>query len=425
MTLTREQREQRSALWSQMQEIRETVDKSGWTAELRKKWDDADGKFTDISRQARGDALDQSLSLIDDDDRHVDAEDGIRTRPGEVDFLDRNQKLTDWIGRSADRGGGDPSLTGLSLAKMVRGWYTDNWDKADREQRAQAEGTPSAGGYTVPTPLAAEILDLARNQSRVLQAGARTVPMTSQTLKFAKVLTDPQPAWHLENGSITPDDGTFGVVTLTARALTGIVKMSLEFVEDSIGGEAAIRNGLGKMVGQAFDFAALYGPGSASPEGLTHANNSVSVTYVGGTAAGTALTNYDQILNSRYRVQANNYEPTAMICNPRLANSLAKLKESSTGAYLAPPPQYNEFATLTTNQVAINETVGGDSTCESFFMGDWRQLLLGLRTSLTIRPLMERYAENGQIALMCWFRGDVAVARSDAFDIVSGIKPAS
>lgn len=424
-TLTREQREKRSALWAQMQEIRNSVDKNGWTPETRKEWDKADAEFEDISRSERGDRLDGSLSEIDDESRHVDREPNMAraARRGDVAFLKRGDSLAEWSARNGQNGDGRGA--DLDLGKMVRGWYTDNWKDADAEYRAQSEGTPSAGGYLVPTPLANEVLDIARNTSRVVQAGARTVPMTSETLKFAKVLTDPAVTWHTEAAEITPTDGTFGVVTLKARALTGIVKMSLEVVEDSIGIDDIVRLGLGKMVGQAFDFAAIYGPGSASPEGLTHPSNSVGVTYVGGTAAGTALANYDHILNSQYRVRADNYEPSAMICNPRLVNSLAKLKESSTAAYLTPPPQYNEFSTLSTNQVKINETVGGDSNCESFYMGDWSQMLLGLRTSLQIRPLMERYAETGEIALMAWFRGDVAVVRSDAFDIVSGIKPVS
>jgi hypothetical protein len=43
------------------------------------------------------------------------------------------------------------------------------------------------GGHLVPTALSSRVIDLARNQARVFQAGAITVPMGAQTLKLAKV----------------------------------------------------------------------------------------------------------------------------------------------------------------------------------------------------------------------------------------------
>jgi hypothetical protein len=42
----------------------------------------------------------------------------------------------------------------------------------------------------VPAPLSARVIDLARNQTRVFQAGAVTVPMTSQTLAGERYLAD-------------------------------------------------------------------------------------------------------------------------------------------------------------------------------------------------------------------------------------------
>jgi hypothetical protein len=36
----------------------------------------------------------------------------------------------------------------------------------------------------VPTPVASTVIDKARNASKVIEAGARTIPMTSATLKY-------------------------------------------------------------------------------------------------------------------------------------------------------------------------------------------------------------------------------------------------
>jgi hypothetical protein len=57
------------------------------------------------------------------------------------------------------------------------------WVGADHE-RALAEATLGAGGALVPAPLSARVIDLARNATRVFQAGAVTIRMTSQTLAW-------------------------------------------------------------------------------------------------------------------------------------------------------------------------------------------------------------------------------------------------
>ncbi len=52
------------------------------------------------------------------------------------------------------------------------------------------------------------------------------------------------------------------------------------------------------------------------------------------------------------------------------------------------------------------------------------QLYVGVRTALTITVLRKRYmVEEGSFGLVGWYRGDVAVARPKAFDIVRGVRP--
>jgi hypothetical protein len=55
-----------------------------------------------------------------------------------------------------------------------------------------AEAAVGTGGALVPVPVAAEIIDLLRARAVAFRAGARTVPMGSQTLKFARLTTSPR-----------------------------------------------------------------------------------------------------------------------------------------------------------------------------------------------------------------------------------------
>lgn len=376
----------------------------------------------------------REMTQIEDTDRHVDPDPGWagvgnrsgfggREPIGDARFLTRDASLAEWT--RAHQGHEFDQAERIDLGKLVRGMFTGDWRGADVEHRSMTEGSNSAGGFYVPTPLSTEILDLARNRTRVLQAGARTVPMLSQKLKVAKVASDPTVSWHSEGSAITPSDGSIGQVEFTAQTLTAIVKMSMEVVEDSYGLDDVVRSMLANAVALEFDRVALYGSGSdPEPEGLKNTSN-VNISYLGGTAAGTVLTSYDPVLDSVYRVENANYAAGAAIMSPRTNTDFAKLKETSTAAPLARPPKIADLPFLSTNQVKNDITVGGDSDCSDIFVGQWDQLMLGMRTSLMIRPLMERYADNGEVALMAWFRGDVQVARTSAFDIITGITPST
>jgi HK97 family phage major capsid protein len=61
--------------------------------------------------------------------------------------------------------------------------------RSDAEQRALAGGTDAAGGYTVPTTTSSDLIDMARSEMVLAQAGARIVPLTTDQTVIAKVLS--------------------------------------------------------------------------------------------------------------------------------------------------------------------------------------------------------------------------------------------
>jgi HK97 family phage major capsid protein len=119
--------------------------------------------------------------------------------------LTREQSVHDWL---QARGAFDPADHELSFDRYLRGLATARWDGAEHE-RALAEATIGAGGALVPAPLSSRVIDLASNQTRVMQAGAQTVPMTSQTLALARLTSEGTPAWKSEGANITAADMVF------------------------------------------------------------------------------------------------------------------------------------------------------------------------------------------------------------------------
>src|SRR6266542_1219774 len=189
----------------------------------------------------------------------------------------------------------------------------------------------------VPSPLSARVIDLARNATRVFTAGAITVPMTSQTLALARLTGEGSPGWKTENSAITATaDMTFDRVTFTARTLTRVITLSLELFEDADpSSEGVIANSFARQVALELDRVALRGSG-ASPEPRGVLNQSGITTTTHG-ANGAVIANSDFWLDSVGTVRGNNFEPTAQIQAPRSEQSLSKLKEATTNAYLTPP----------------------------------------------------------------------------------------
>ncbi len=333
-------------------------------------------------------------------------------------YLTREQKVSDW---ARTRGLVPESDRPLNFDRYLRGIATGEWDGAD-EERSLAEGTLTAGGHLVPTPLASQVIDLARNQMQVMAAGATTVPMTSKTLKVPRLTSENAPTWHAENAAITDQDLVFDSVTFTAQTLVRTIKLSVELFEDADpAAEAVIANSFAQQIALELDRVALRGSGtSPEPRGVL---NQSGITTTPHGANGAVIANYDFWLDAVGTVRSNNFEPNATIQAPRSATSLSKLKETSTLAYMAPPAALATIPRLNTKQIPINLTVGTSTDCTELYTAQWDQLLIGLRTDFQLRFLPERFlADNLQYAFVAYLRADVQLAQPLAFNVDTGVR---
>jgi HK97 family phage major capsid protein len=308
---------------------------------------------------------------------------------------------------------------GIGLGSYLRAMVTGPRNEA--EKRALQEGTDSAGGYTVPAPLAAEFIDKLRAASVIMRAGARTVAMTSDSLTLARLESDPTVSWRAESEEITASDPTFGRVQLAARSLAGLTWVSRELLEDSANIAAVLENAFTQAIALEFDRAALYGSGVA-PEPTGVANIS-GVNEVSMGVNGAALTGYDQISDAVYELELDNAKaPTGMIFHPRTGNAIRKLKDGN-GVPLQWPTDLGSIPRLPTTSIPINETQGSASNASSILIGHWPELLVGLRSSLRIEILKERRAEFMEYGFIAHMRGDVQVAHKASFCRLKGIIP--
>lgn len=343
---------------------------------------------------------------------------GARAGTPDVPMLTRGDSFAQWVDNHNQVRDDERDVR---LGALLRTWVTGRRDGLNEaELRAMSEGTATAGGHLVPTPTSAQLIDRARNTARVMQAGAVVVPMDTATLKVPRLTGSSAPAWRNENAAVAEGDMTLDAVTLTARSMAFLVKMSRELVEDSSPGiVGVVERDLAAQVALEWDRVALRGSGTApEPRGVRN-QTGVTITTHGANGSATSALTWDFLIDAQAAVRTANFEPTAVIDAPRTEQGLTKLKDLQN-QYVRPPEGLPQR--LATNQVPTNLTVGTSTDCSEVYTGQWDQLYFGLRTGPMFIQLVERYADVGQVALLVWMRGDIALAHGEAFVVDTGVR---
>lgn len=370
-----------------------------------------------IEQRGRGDEISKSeaktlRAQTYNADRWIDVKTGEPIR-----VLTREQKMADLV----DRNDRTAALVrdGLTFGQYARAIAAG--PKSELERKALAEGTPAAGGYMVPTPLANGFFDLARSAAVVMQAGARTVPMDSQTLKIAKLTADPTAQWLAENAASTPSDPTFGAVTLTAKTLRAVVIASRELVNDAPNFGQQFETSMRQSFASQMDRAALVGSGTgAEPLGI-FGSAGISIVTLG--TNGATLTNYDPLVDSIVALQTANAQPaTAFIYAPRTNGTLGKLKDT-TNQPLVAPKLVSDVPHLVTSSIPINQTQGTSTDCSTILSGDFADCLIGLRQDFILEVHPGTNLNNYQFTFLVHARMDMQLARAGSFCKVVGIRP--
>lgn len=110
--------------------------------------------------------------------------------------------------------------------------------------------------------------------------------------------------------------------------------------------------------------------------------------------------------------------------HPRTALSFNAALDG-VGRTLDTPPRLAGVPILSTTSMPVNEVQGAANNASSILLGDFSTVFVGMRTSLEVSVLQERFADVGQIAYLLWMRADVAVAHPAALARVQGILPAT
>ena len=310
----------------------------------------------------------------------------------------------------------------FSVGKILRARILgENKDLNNFERKSIGEGIGAGGGWLISEQVSARIIDLARNLACVQKAGATTMPMESPELRLVKILSDPTAQWVAEHGEITSSDWAIGPINLKAMTVGVLVRASLEILEDAANSGNMLSNAMAAAIALAMDRVAILGNGTTEPRGIDNCDgiNKISKGVNGGT-----IINYDDFSSACEDIAEKNGIAGAVIYAPRTHFSLDRLKAATTNQPLAPPQSFIDLKKFVTNQIGTTDTVGTATKCSKAFVGDFSQLLYGIRKNIEV----EMTRQGGDAFKKCdaliraRMRLDVAVLRENHFTRIAGIK---
>lgn len=332
----------------------------------------------------------------------------------------------------------DKEAKRFSIVRAIRALADRDWSGAGFEREcsnaiAQRTGNPSRGFYlpyeawrqwsgaeqrdvtksgtssaTIQTELQADsFIELLRNKSLVLAAGATTLPGLVGDVAIPRQSGGGTAYWLTnESTTVTESTQTFNQVTMSPKTVAGRSDISRRMLLQSTPAmDRLIQDDLRKVLSIAIDLAALYGSGaSGQPTGVVTTAGIGSVT-----TSGAASLAWSHVVNLWREVSIDNADmgTLAYITNATIA-ALFKVtqKASNTGIFFMDPDgSVNGYPCLVTNQVAAGDCL----------YGNWADLLIGEWGVLDVTVDTVTLGDIGGLVVRAFADVDIAVRHPESF----------
>jgi len=257
------------------------------------------------------------------------------------------------------------------------------------QNASMSETTPSDGGFLIPTEYAKRIHDVSL-ESELVMPRCYVQPMTSNELKLPALsigshnealLGGFEASYKAELATITEKNPKTRSMTLNAKKLTGMIRMSNELATDIPGGSDQIVNLCGNGLGWYRDRAFLKGSGSGQPLGILKSDCLVTVDPEGGQGSGVIYENLTKMMS---RMFAGSFKNSVWVCHQTLIPSLLQLSIAvgTGGSHVPVLTESNGAFKILTRPVIFTEKTESLGTKGDIMLCDFSQYVVGLRSGM-------------------------------------------
>ncbi|MDR2309299.1 MAG: phage major capsid protein [Paucimonas sp.] len=388
MTL-QQMKEAYNKLSAEMRSLHDNTPDDGWNGEVRAKWE---GMKTDL--KALKEKIEREEELRAQDQSFVENLDRDRPNNAPQNEADTEQRSAwdNWV-----RGG----MEGLNAEQrsMVL------------QMRAQGTNPSEAGGFTVPTTLQARVIE-----SLVTYGGIASVCQLLQTDNGAPI------AWATSNGgeeegeligenkAAGEKDVEFGIGTLGSHTISSkIIRVSEQLLQDScIDMEAFLAGRIGKRVSRTRNRLIVQGTGAgetadtpAQPKGLEYSTPQGAMTAKATTFTWQEVNSLIHSIDPAYRAATK----FRLAFNDKTLQAMEEMVDANNRPLWLPGIDSDRPATILKHQYVIDQAIADIGAGKKFmYAGDFNELVLRAVRSLTLKRLVERYAEYGQVGFLAFVR---------------------
>jgi len=284
-------------------------------------------------------------------------------------------------------------------------------------------GTPTGGAELVATHLlAGKFIDLLRNTSSVMTAGATVLPDLVGNVAIPRKTASVTGTWVSEGNAPSEGNITFDQATMTPKTCAAFVDFSRKIrLQATPGAEQIVRTDLATAIALAIDLAALSGSGTPPvPRGVMNTSSIGSV--VGGTD-GAAPT-WDHMVNLDAAIANANApaEGRCFITNSKVAGKLRRTQmfSSTNGETVWQAANEQIAPIIVSNQVPSNLTKGSSSgICSAIVYGAWAELLIGMWGALELMVDPYTFGTSGGVRIVALQDVDIAVRHPVSFAVMA------
>lgn len=254
--------------------------------------------------------------------------------------------------------------------------------------------------------LAGEFIDVLRNESSVMQAGARMLPGLVGNVAIPKKTAAATAGWIATEGNAASEsEPTFGTVSLSPKTVGAYTDMTRQLILQSTPAvEALVRDDITQALALAIDKGALEGSGSSGqPTGILSTSG---VNKPSSFAA--AVPTFAEMVELETMVAADNalFGNLAYITDATTYGGLkTKSKDSGSGMFVLENGEANGYRVIRSQQ----------ATAGNVYFGNWSDCLIGMWGGLDLTVDPYTASSSGTVRIVALQSVDVAVRNAVSF----------
>jgi HK97 family phage major capsid protein/HK97 family phage prohead protease len=254
--------------------------------------------------------------------------------------------------------------------------------------------------------LANEFIDVLRNSSSVMQAGARMLPGLQGNVAIPKKTAASSGGWiSSEGGAAGESEPTFGTVSMSPKNIGAFTDMTRQLILQSTPAiEQLVRDDLTQALALAIDKGALEGTGlSGQPTGIL---STVGVNKP--TAFAAAVPTFAEMVAMETAVAEDNalFGNLAYITDAATYGGLkTKAKDAGSGMFVLEGGQANGYNVIRTQQ----------STAGNVYFGNFQDCMIGMWGGLDLTVDPYTASSTGTVRIVALQTVDVALRNPVSF----------